>query len=66
MMIRGHFGDLEREFTEAMVKSKDLTDRAVYGDSEALSELDRYRPHHVNANKEQRSAALAAGLRPDT
>jgi hypothetical protein len=45
-------------------RRKYLTDRAVlHGDHEALAELNRYRSEKITASKEQREAALAAGLR---
>jgi hypothetical protein len=45
-------------------RRKYLTDRAVlHGDQEALAELNRHRPEKIGASKEQRDAALAAGLR---
>jgi hypothetical protein len=45
-------------------RRKHLTDRAVlHGDQEALAELNRYRSKKITASKEQREAALAAGLR---
>jgi hypothetical protein len=41
-----------------------LTDRAVlHGDLEAQKELSLHRPDKITASKEQRAAALAAGLR---
>jgi hypothetical protein len=44
-------------------RRKYLTDRAVlHGDQEALAELNRHRPEKINASKEQRDAALKAGL----
>jgi hypothetical protein len=47
-------------------RRKALTDRAVlYGDLNALQELSLYRPDKVVGRKEQRAAALAAGLRAD-
>ena len=47
-------------------RRKALTDRAVlHGDLEALQELSLYRPDKITASKEQRTAALAAGLRAD-
>jgi hypothetical protein len=48
-------------------RRKILTDRAVlHGDLEALKELSLYRPDKITTSKEQRAAALAAGLRADT
>jgi hypothetical protein len=45
-------------------RRKYLTDRAVlHGDQGALAELNRHRPEKINASKEQRDAALVAGLR---
>jgi hypothetical protein len=45
-------------------RRKHLTDRAVlHGDQEALAELNLHRSEMVTASKEQREAALAAGLR---
>jgi hypothetical protein len=45
-------------------RRKYLTDRAVlHGDQEALAELNRCRSEKITASKEQREAALAAGLR---
>ena len=47
-------------------RRKVLTDRAVLqGDLEALKELSLQRPDKITASKEQRAAALAAGLRAD-
>jgi hypothetical protein len=44
-------------------RRKYLTDRAVlHGDQDALAELNRNRPEKINASKEQRDAALKAGL----
>jgi hypothetical protein len=47
-------------------RRKALTDRAVHGDLEALKELSLHRPDKITASKQQRAAALAAGLRADT
>jgi len=48
-------------------RRKALTDRAVlHGDLDALRELALHRPDKITASKEQRAAALAAGLRADT
>jgi hypothetical protein len=45
-------------------RRKFLTDRAVLnGDQEALAELERHRPKRIVGSKEQRDAAVAAGLR---
>jgi hypothetical protein len=45
-------------------RRKHLTDRAVlHGDQDALAELNLHRPEKINASREQRDAALAAGLR---
>jgi hypothetical protein len=45
-------------------RRKFLTDRAVrWGDREALAELEKDRPGKIAASKEQREAAVAAGLR---
>ena len=47
-------------------RRKDLTDRAVFhGDLDALQELSMYRPSKITAGREQRAAAIAAGLRAD-
>ena len=47
-------------------RRKALTDRAVlHGDLEALNELSLHRPDKITASKEQRAAAVAAGLRAD-
>jgi hypothetical protein len=47
-------------------RRKALTDRAVlHGDLEALQELSLYRPSKITAGKEQRAAAITAGLRAD-
>jgi hypothetical protein len=44
-------------------RRKFLTDRAVlHADQDALAELNRHRPEKINASKEQRDAALKAGL----
>ena len=41
-----------------------LTDRAVlHGDQDALAELNLHRSEKITASREQREAALAAGLR---
>ena len=45
---------------------KALIDRAVrHGDVEALAELSLHRPDKITASKEQRAAAIVAGLRAD-
>jgi hypothetical protein len=45
-------------------RRKYLTDRAVlHGDQEALAELNHHRPERINAGREQREAAVKAGLR---
>lgn len=45
-------------------RRKHLTDRAVlHGDQAALAELNLHRPEVIMASREQREAALAAGLR---
>jgi hypothetical protein len=45
-------------------RRKFLTDRAVrWGDREALAELEKHRPNRIVGSKEQREAAVAAGLR---
>ncbi len=46
-------------------RRKYLTDRAVAGDHEALQELTLHRSRIIYASPQQRSAALAAGLRAD-
>jgi hypothetical protein len=47
-------------------RRKTLTDRAVlHGDPDALQEISLYRPDKITASKEQRAAAVAAGLRAD-
>lgn len=47
-------------------RRKLLTDRAVlHGDMEAVLELSRHRPSAFIVSKEQRSAAVAAGMRAD-
>jgi hypothetical protein len=47
-------------------RRKALTDRAVlHGDVEALNEPSLHRPDKITASKEQRAAAVAAGLRTD-
>ena len=47
-------------------RRKALTDRAVlHGDLDALRELSLYRPDKITASKQQRAAAIAAGLRAD-
>jgi hypothetical protein len=47
-------------------RRKALIDRAVlHGDLDAHQELSLYRPDKITASKEQRAAALAAGLRAD-
>jgi hypothetical protein len=69
--MRNMTGRLERLEARAVKRSglsserrKYLTDRAVlHGDQEALAELDLHRPDVTTASKEQRKAALAAGLR---
>jgi hypothetical protein len=44
-------------------RRKYLTDRAVlHGDQEALAALNRHRPEKIGASKEQREAAVKAGL----
>jgi hypothetical protein len=45
-------------------RRKYLTDRAVLnGDEDALAELNRHRSEKIGASKEQREAAVKAGLR---
>jgi hypothetical protein len=45
-------------------RRKFLTDRAVFhGDQDALAELNLHRPKKIVASKEQRAAAVEAGLR---
>ena len=56
MRQTAHFGE----------RRKALTDRAVSRRSpEALNELSLHRPDKITASKEQRAAAVAAGLRTD-
>lgn len=46
-------------------RQKCLTDRAVGGDHAALQELNLHRRRIIQANSQQRAAAVAAGLRAD-
>jgi hypothetical protein len=47
-------------------RRKVLTDRAVrHGDLDALEELSLHRLDKITSSKQQRAAALAAGLRAD-
>ena len=66
--LPGRLGRLEarvgRRSGLSSERRKLLTDRAVLrGDQEALAELNLHRPQTLTASKEQRDAALAAGLR---
>ena len=47
-------------------RRKYLTDWAVAGDQEALQELNLHPRRITGVSSQQRSAALAAGLRADT